>query len=91
VSVHDLRLRALGDTPAAFGITLAEAKQRTHDEWRERLAPSADRITVVEVDPRGRLIGMAAGFYDSDARVALRDMREMGCCLNSKRRYRCGK
>jgi GNAT superfamily N-acetyltransferase len=69
-AVRDLRLRALADAPAAFGITLSEARQRTDDEWKQRLAVSADSVTLVEEGREGRLIGMASGFYAPDTRVA---------------------
>jgi GNAT superfamily N-acetyltransferase len=38
----DLRLRALPDSPAAFGRTLAEEQDRSDAEWSSRLASSAE-------------------------------------------------
>jgi ribosomal protein S18 acetylase RimI-like enzyme len=39
---RDLRLRALGDSPDAFGSVLDVDRQRTDAEWAERLASAAD-------------------------------------------------
>jgi GNAT superfamily N-acetyltransferase len=39
---RDLRLRALADSPDAFGRTLAEEKDRPDTEWLNRLASGAD-------------------------------------------------
>jgi len=38
---RDLRLRALQDAPDAFGSTFAAERDRTDDEWAERLARGA--------------------------------------------------
>jgi GNAT superfamily N-acetyltransferase len=51
-------------------MTFAQARRRTDDEWRQRLAADADSVTLVEDGPNGRLIGMASGFYAPDTRVA---------------------
>lgn len=65
--LRDLRLQALADTPEAFAATLAEAIERTDDEWRERYSQNADRATFVEVEDAGRFTGMASGFRDGPA------------------------
>ena len=68
-AVRDLRLRALADTPEAFEMTLAQAEQSADEDWRQRVAPSDERVTVVEEDENGDLIGMAVGIFDPAARV----------------------
>ena len=40
---RELRLRALADSPDAFGRTLAEEKGRPDTEWSSRLASGADK------------------------------------------------
>ena len=49
----DLRLRALADSPDAFGSTLAKEQNRSDAEWASRLAAgvnSWDLPLVAEVD-----------------------------------------
>ena len=66
---RDLRLRALADSPDAFGSTLAAEAGRPDAEWARRLASSADpRVSlplVAELD--GELIGLAWGRIDASA------------------------
>ena len=60
---RDLRLRALTDSPDAFGRTLAEESSRSDSEWARRLSASDDSginlPLVAEV--RGEPIGLAWG------------------------------
>jgi GNAT superfamily N-acetyltransferase len=68
-----LRLRALADSPNAFGSTLAEEEGRPDAEWSRRLASGADARSnlplVAEV--RGEPIGLAWGRIEtSDPDVA---------------------
>jgi GNAT superfamily N-acetyltransferase len=62
----DLRLRALADSPDAFGRTLTEEQDRSDAEWSNRLATGADSSwnlpLVAEVD--GKPIGLAWGRID---------------------------
>lgn len=60
---RDLRLRALADSPEAFGSTLADGQARPEAEWVSRLSAGAssgwDLPLVAEVD--GEPIGMSWG------------------------------
>lgn len=69
----DLRLRALADSPDAFGRTLAEEKSRTDDIWRKRINEGAvsgrDLPLLAELD--GEPIGLAWGhFEETDPGIA---------------------
>jgi GNAT superfamily N-acetyltransferase len=59
----DIRLRALADSPDAFGRTLAEAQERSDDYWSDRLSSGAnagwDLPLVAEAD--GGPVGLAWG------------------------------
>ena len=70
---RDLRLRALSDSPHAFGRTLAEEEGRLDAEWSSRLASGEDSGSdlplVAEV--HGEPIGLAWGRIDpSDPKAA---------------------
>jgi GNAT superfamily N-acetyltransferase len=64
----DLRLRALADSPDAFGSTLALEKDRSDLDWSGRLASglgsSLDLPLLAEVD--GAPVGLAWGRVDRD-------------------------
>ena len=66
---RDLRVRALADSPNAFGSTLAAEAGRPDAEWARRLASSADlrvsRPLVAELG--GELVGLAWGRIDMSA------------------------
>ena len=66
---RDLRLRALADSPDAFGSTLAAEAGRPDAEWARRLASSADvRVSLPLVaELGGELIGLAWGRIDASA------------------------
>src|SRR4030095_4004830 len=69
-AVRALRLRALADAPEAFEMTLAQAEQWTDEDWRRRVAEGDERVTFVEEDEDGNLVGMAVGLFDPAVRVA---------------------
>lgn len=56
-----LRLRALGDAPQAFGMTLAEAVQRTDNDWAWilNLGTSSGRDLPLVAEASGSTAGMA--------------------------------
>jgi GNAT superfamily N-acetyltransferase len=64
---RDLRLRALADSPDAFGSTLVAEAGRPDAEWARRLASSADiRVNLPLVaEIRGQLVGLAWGRIDA--------------------------
>ena len=64
---RDLRLRALADSPDAFGRTLAEEADRLDAEWARRLASGVDSDTSLPVlaEVQGEPIGLAWGSIDT--------------------------
>lgn len=64
---RDLRLRALADSPDAFGRTLAQEEGRPDTEWSSRLASGVESrldlplLAVVDSEP----IGLAWGRIES--------------------------
>ena len=58
-----LRLRALGDSPTAYGSTLASEELYPESIWHERAASGAagDKVVTVVAEHDNRLLGMATG------------------------------
>jgi len=69
-AVRDLRLEALSNAPEAFEVTLAQAEHSTDEEWRQQVVPRDERVTFVEENEDGDLVGMAVGLFDPAARIA---------------------
>jgi GNAT superfamily N-acetyltransferase len=64
---RDLRLRALADSPDAFGGTLADEKGRSDAEWSRRLASGDDSRAILPLvaEVCGEPIGLAWGRIDT--------------------------
>lgn len=70
---RDLRLRALADSPDAFGSTLAAEQDRPDSEWARRLAAGMDEHAQLPLvaELNGEAIGLAWSRMDSaDPRLA---------------------
>jgi ribosomal protein S18 acetylase RimI-like enzyme len=70
---RDLRLRALADSPDAFGSTLAVEQDRPDAEWARRLAAGVDERSQLPlvVELNGEAIGLAWSRLDvADPRLA---------------------
>jgi GNAT superfamily N-acetyltransferase len=68
-ALRELRLRALADSPLAFGSTLAAERDQPAEFWQNharRGATEAGRATYVVVDERGALRGLATGAVDTE-------------------------
>ncbi len=60
---REIRLRALRDSPSAFGSTYARELAFTAGDWRHRLA-RAECVSVLALDCEGRPVGMGGGYPD---------------------------
>jgi len=58
---REIRLRALAESPAAFGSTLEEASQLDQAGWRDRLAGRAQFVAMRGSAALGTAAGIAAG------------------------------
>ena len=67
-----LRLRALADSPTAYGSTLAREEAYPEAIWHERAASGAagDKVVTIVAEHDNRLLGMATGLA---ADLATRD------------------
>jgi RimJ/RimL family protein N-acetyltransferase len=66
--LRSLRLRALADSPMAFGTTLAEEQSRPDAMWHERAAAGAagqDRVTFI-VESGNTPVGLGTGVCPPD-------------------------
>lgn len=60
---RDIRLRALGDAPDGFGMTLAAGLENTPDQWQARLdSPSP----ILAVRSAGELVAMGGSWVPPD-------------------------
>ena len=63
----EVRLRALLDTPSAFGSTYARESQFTDDDWVKRVAQwTGEASTAYLAMDAGAACGIAAGYVDPD-------------------------
>ncbi len=58
--LRSVRLRALEDSPDAFGSTLEEEQQLTDDEWRSR-SENVNVAQFLAIAPDGNGLGIAVG------------------------------
>jgi len=75
-AMRAIRLRALADSPEAFGQTLAQARALSDQEYCRRARTSAlgeERTFIVAEAGGGEWVGMIAG-HDEGERVALLSM-----------------
>lgn len=66
--LRDTRLRALADSPGAFGSTHAGESARPDSFWQERAAAAAaglDRVGLIAESPTG-WVGMVSGFEERE-------------------------
>lgn len=68
--LRDLRLRALADSPSAFGETLESAKQSDETEWRRLARGAVDSRNFVALRDEC-FVGMTALFVDGVQRGQL--------------------
>ncbi len=69
---RDIRLRALADSPEAFGATLTEWQSADQDRWRQRLSAVPFNVVAVVSD---EVVGQASGTpLDDEQRVELISM-----------------
>jgi GNAT superfamily N-acetyltransferase len=63
---RDLRLRALAESPDAFGGTLGVEEKRAEDEWADRLVSGSDHLWNLPLlaEVAGEPIGLAWGRID---------------------------
>ena len=66
--LRDVRLRALADSPEAFGSSLDGERDRTEADWRQWAGRgrSGDGVTFVAVED-GRFVGLAGGYPEDGA------------------------
>ena len=64
-----LRLRALSDSPTAYGSTLAREESYPEAIWHERAASGAagDKVVTIVAEHDNRLLGMAIGLAADSA------------------------
>ena len=64
-----LRLRALSDSPTAYGSTLASEESYPEAVWHERAASGAagDKVVTIVAEHDHRLLGMATGLAADSA------------------------
>ena len=83
----ELRLRALGDSPDAFGSTLAAEQVSTDEQWSARLTrgvmSNADLPLVAEVS--GRSVGLAWAKIDESEQSVVH-LYQMWVAANFRRR-----
>lgn len=65
--VRDVRLRALAESPLAFGSTLGRERDRTEAEWRQWSGRGRSGDGVMYVADQGeRFVGLAGGYHEEE-------------------------
>jgi GNAT superfamily N-acetyltransferase len=63
---RDVRLRALADSPSAFGSSLRREQRQPQAAWRERISWRGGGVTFAAVED-GAWLGIAGAYPDDDA------------------------
>ncbi|MHB8576552.1 MAG: GNAT family N-acetyltransferase [Dehalococcoidia bacterium] len=66
LKLREIRLRALAESPDAFGTTLAQATAQPEAGWHERavVAAAGERQVMFVAEADGHWAGLAGGFFD---------------------------
>ena len=80
---REMRLRALADSPSAFGSTYTREVAFTEQDWRRRLA--GDGVCVL-VEDDGLPVGMGAGFLNTANAAARRCYERYGFAVTGETR-----
>jgi GNAT superfamily N-acetyltransferase len=69
LKLREIRLRALTQSPDAFGTTLAQAAGQPETDWHERavVAAAGERQVMFVAEADGRWAGLAGGFFEHAA------------------------
>jgi ribosomal protein S18 acetylase RimI-like enzyme len=66
-AVREIRLRALSDAPEAFAARLADERDRSEPQWRDRLS-SSDASTFLALDD-GDPVGLVTVYREPESRT----------------------
>jgi len=85
LQLRELRLRALADSPMAYGSTFAEERSYSETIWHERAANGAAGRNVVTIvaEAKGRLVGMATGLTAGPENQGKSDPMMVGVFVDS--------
>jgi GNAT superfamily N-acetyltransferase len=71
LQLRAIRLRALADSPMAYGSTLAREESYLEAVWHERALRGAagDNAVTIVAEQNGLLVGMATGLVDAESQM----------------------